>query len=249
MGFLDIDSLDQKFDAILFFESFHHCSDHQTLLAKLKTVLVEGGRVFFAAEPITPTFSQPWGLRLDGESLWAIRRFGWLELGFQDSYFVRTLQRGGWVAKKHLAQDTHLGQIYEARRANGLYEVSTFDMPPDEDATWAEAAADSSVGLRYSGGRTRLTVEAGGPYECIQVEGVNPSPKKVSYKLKHGHHSLRGEAAPGADFVLRLGYDPSASTLLLGSDTWIPSQVTRSSDERRLGLGIRSVRLLTAAAR
>ena len=55
-----------------------------------------GGRLVFAAEPITDSLRYPWCLRLDGESLWAIRKNGWFELGFQETYFRSTLARFGW---------------------------------------------------------------------------------------------------------------------------------------------------------
>jgi SAM-dependent methyltransferase len=111
---LDVDSFGQTFDAVLFYESFHHCWDHILMLRKLHDVLRPGGRVFFAAEPITDAFPMPWGLRLDGESVWAIRQNGWLELGYTEEYFTATLRREGWSSVKHVAQDTHLGTIFEA---------------------------------------------------------------------------------------------------------------------------------------
>src|SRR3954451_12501532 len=94
--FSAVDTFEQTFDAVLFFECFHHCADHLGLLAALDRVVAPGGQVMFAAEPITNDIPYPWGLRLDGESLWAIRRNGWFELGFHEDYFVRTLERFGW---------------------------------------------------------------------------------------------------------------------------------------------------------
>lgn len=88
--------LGEQFDAVVFFESFHHAVDHQRLLTDLHRVLVPGGQVVFASEPIKDFFPVPWGPRLDGESLWAIRRNGWLELGFHPTYFERVLWRHGW---------------------------------------------------------------------------------------------------------------------------------------------------------
>lgn len=92
--------LDETFDAVLFFESFHHCLDHLDLLAALHRVVAPGGRVLFAGEPIKDAWPVPWGLRYDGESLWAIRRNGWCELGFATSYFEEALARNGWVAER-----------------------------------------------------------------------------------------------------------------------------------------------------
>lgn len=93
----------QPFDAALFFESFHHCSDHLAMLARLRDLVRPGGRVLFASEPIDD-FPMPWGVRLDGQSVWSMRRHGWLELGFETSYFFEALRRTGWTAQRHRSQ-------------------------------------------------------------------------------------------------------------------------------------------------
>jgi FkbM family methyltransferase len=112
-----LEKLQEQFDAILFYESFHHCSDHQRMVASFEARLAPTGIVVFASEPIYEGNPMPWGLRLDGQSLWAIRRFGWLELGFKESYFRDLLGRSGWVYDKHIFPVTELGTIYVARRA------------------------------------------------------------------------------------------------------------------------------------
>jgi 2-polyprenyl-3-methyl-5-hydroxy-6-metoxy-1,4-benzoquinol methylase len=106
----------EKFDAVLFFESFHHCADHLKLIRELPTMLKEGGMAVFASEPITEAFPLPWGVRMDGMSVWSIRRFKWLELGFKESYFLQTMQQNGWTVNKHVCPETHLGVIFVAKR-------------------------------------------------------------------------------------------------------------------------------------
>jgi 2-polyprenyl-3-methyl-5-hydroxy-6-metoxy-1,4-benzoquinol methylase len=86
-----------KYDAVIFFESFHHLIDHQACLkALLDEHMKPDGKVILAAEPILPGTSDilpyPWGPRMDGESLRAMRNWGWLELGFTERY-VRDLFR------------------------------------------------------------------------------------------------------------------------------------------------------------
>ena len=112
-----IHGLDRKFDAVLFFECFHHCAEHQAMVAALDRVVAPGGKVLFAAEPILDEFPIPWGLRLDGESLWAIRKQGWLELGFQETYFRGLLARHGWQVAKVTCPETLWGNILVATRA------------------------------------------------------------------------------------------------------------------------------------
>jgi len=106
-----IEKVDRPADAILFFESFHHTSDHVRIIKGLDKATTRGGKVFFASEPITDDFPIPWGIRLDGQSLWSIRNFGWYEIGFNTRYFVRTLSKFGWSAHKNTT-------VWEASKTN-----------------------------------------------------------------------------------------------------------------------------------
>jgi SAM-dependent methyltransferase len=90
---------DEPFDAAIFYESFHHCADHLAMLERLHRIVRPGGRVLWAAEPVAP-MRYPWGLRLDGYSLWSTRTYGWLELGFDDRYFAEALARTGWRGRR-----------------------------------------------------------------------------------------------------------------------------------------------------
>ncbi len=90
----------QVFDAAIFCEAFHHCDDHVALLDLLDKILKPTSTIFFLGEPVT-LFPSPWGVRLDGESLWAARKHGWLELGFDSKYFRLMLERRGWSLTKH----------------------------------------------------------------------------------------------------------------------------------------------------
>jgi len=91
---------DKTYDAVVFYESFHHCAEHLEMLKRLHQFVKDDGVVVFGFEPIAPTGefwgNRPWGLRLDGMSVWSIRKFGWLELGFTDQYFLEALKRTGW---------------------------------------------------------------------------------------------------------------------------------------------------------
>lgn len=111
-----IEQITEPVDAVIFFESFHHCSDHLSLIKGLNNVVKADGKVYFASEPITPDFPIPWGVRLDGESLWAIRRNGWLELGFSEKYFLATLQKFNWVVDKHITSSLPWATVYEAKK-------------------------------------------------------------------------------------------------------------------------------------
>jgi 2-polyprenyl-3-methyl-5-hydroxy-6-metoxy-1,4-benzoquinol methylase len=112
--FFWIEKVVGRFNAIVFFESFHHCADHRRLLRGLGPALAPGGHIYFGAEPITPDFPMPWGIRTDGESLWAIRHHGWLELGFQPRYFRRALRQAGLFAQTHVSLDLPWINVWDA---------------------------------------------------------------------------------------------------------------------------------------
>jgi 2-polyprenyl-3-methyl-5-hydroxy-6-metoxy-1,4-benzoquinol methylase len=107
----------QRFDVILFFESFHHCQDHRRLLRQLHELLADDGVILFVAEPIVD-LPYPWGLRLDGQSLWAMRQLGWLELGFDRGYFMQALHDTGWAGERlHSRAISAITDVVVARRA------------------------------------------------------------------------------------------------------------------------------------
>jgi len=106
---------DSKFDAVVFFESFHHCADHVQMLRNVRSLLRPDGAALFAAEPVMK-LPYPWGIRLDGESLWAMRRYGWLELGFDRRYFFRLLRREGFRARRiHNPTLGHISEVIVAK--------------------------------------------------------------------------------------------------------------------------------------
>jgi SAM-dependent methyltransferase len=118
-----------RYDAALFFECFHHCADHMRLLRALDRAIVPGGKLFFGGEPISPDFPMPWGLRLDGNSLWAIRKNGWLELGFRDDYFRDALRHAGWRGQRVACADPQWMHLWCAQRSVELVFQAELDDP------------------------------------------------------------------------------------------------------------------------
>jgi 2-polyprenyl-3-methyl-5-hydroxy-6-metoxy-1,4-benzoquinol methylase len=106
-----------RFERVLFYECFHHCADHVAMIKRLDDLLTEDGVCLFAGEPITDEFSVPWGVRLDGASVWSIRKFGWLELGFRTDYFLDLLRRHHWKTEVHNSRDVSWQRVFVARRA------------------------------------------------------------------------------------------------------------------------------------
>jgi 2-polyprenyl-3-methyl-5-hydroxy-6-metoxy-1,4-benzoquinol methylase len=105
----------KRFDRVVFFECFHHCSDHVRMIRDLDNLIAPGGAAVFT-EPISNDFPYPWGLRFDGLSAWSIRKCGWLELGFRVDYFRDLLARHGWNLEMRTSLDLPWSTVCIARR-------------------------------------------------------------------------------------------------------------------------------------
>ena len=69
-------------------------------------------------------------------SVWSIRKFGWLELGFDTSYFLRTLLRMGWTPQRHTLPGINGADVIVARRSGEFYRPADLTFPPDEGRGW-----------------------------------------------------------------------------------------------------------------
>ena len=106
----------ERFDAILFYEAFHHAFDFETLLIRLHDRLRPGGRLVLCGEPVvrapTGAVPYPWGPRLDALSVFCIRRYGWMELGFTHDYLMALARMTGWRARLHRFAPAHRASLY-----------------------------------------------------------------------------------------------------------------------------------------
>lgn len=127
--FFHVEEMKEQFDAVLFYDCFHHCDDHLRLLRALNKVVAPSGRLFFGAEPIESGFPYPWGIRLDGWALWAVRKNGWLELGFRDDYFASALSRTGWFGRRLGVVGHNRQRVWEACRRESVSFRFTANAP------------------------------------------------------------------------------------------------------------------------
>ncbi|MGE5269145.1 MAG: class I SAM-dependent methyltransferase [Thiohalocapsa sp.] len=185
------ETLAGDFDAVIFFESFHHADDHLRLLRRLRRLVRPDGALFLAAEPIQPDFPCPWGLRLDGQSLWSIRKHGWLELGFNDRYFRSALAHTGWFARRHRAGVPGWLNVWEARRREEIVFRFAGDDP----------ALRSQVGARQGGAIVLRRAPAGtalfGPYAALPAERYVARILFRGTAARHGNAVMDVCAAPG----------------------------------------------------
>ncbi len=106
----------RTFDSILFYEAFHHAFDFDALLVRLHGRLNPGGRIVLCGEPVVSAASDgipyPWGPRLDALSVFCMRRFGWMELGFTHDYLMKIAEVTGWTATFHPFPNCGRAAIY-----------------------------------------------------------------------------------------------------------------------------------------
>ena len=113
----------ERFDAIVFYESFHHALEFQLLLHRLHDRLKPGGRVVLCGEPVVPeefpAIPYPWGPRLDALSVFCMSRFGWMELGFTHGFLMEAAQRAGWRISFHPFPNCGRAHVYVLEPAEG----------------------------------------------------------------------------------------------------------------------------------
>lgn len=114
------DHSQNQYDVILFYESFHHCLNFISVVDVLKETLVDGGSIIMAGEPITPDDSiylpYPWGIRLDIENILIMRQRGWMELGFQRSFFIKLFIRKGFEVKLFKCSHSFYGDTWRIKK-------------------------------------------------------------------------------------------------------------------------------------
>jgi hypothetical protein len=93
------------------------------MVDRLGTLVAPSGKILFSSEPIDYKQPYPWGLRLDGQSVWAIRRNGWLELGFNIRYFRALMAQRGWRLEHRALPGCGMAQVIVATRGHSPHST------------------------------------------------------------------------------------------------------------------------------
>jgi SAM-dependent methyltransferase len=206
-------------DAILFYEAFHHASDHVGLVRSLRALLAPGGRVLFAGEPILDTddrpWAGPWGVRIDGISLSAIRQHQCLELGFDASYFARMLMRNGFLVSFHRCAETAIGNTWVARVNDGMVAPNHITLPPDEERTWGARPADPGETYRYAGPMSFLTLDEDPRWRRVELTLTNHRETQCRATLATGSRRTEVVLAPAETSVVQLPLPDGRRTLTI----------------------------------
>ena len=236
-----------KYDAAVFFESFHHCANHLKLLKNLDQLINDDGLIAFAAEPIAdaPYFPFPWGVRLEGMSVWSIRKFGWLELGFDTSYFLRTLLLFGWTPQRYRSDASPLADAIVAKKSHGHYEPSEITLPPDECKTWAPKEANLDLKLRFTQANSVMSCAKDIKAKFVEFCLSNYAPFDLDVKLSAGS-STKTFHIPKSSVkgIYKIPISNWDGKITITSKTWRPSKVLRNGDNRELGVAVHSLKFI-----
>lgn len=228
----------QDFDAVIFQSSFHHCLDFVELLSLVRTrVLAPGGRVFFFAEPVFPAYPFPWGLRTDGESLWAITVNKWCELGFDRDFFIEMLQDAGFFATSTGGIAGVIGDAWVATPAELGLPFAQLSLPSHHDATF-HPAGEAEFG-RFLRDHSVLSLPKG--MQGGELTFANHALAPLSLRVRAGGGTDTHRVAPGTESTIRLA--DCTGEITFHSETFVPHEVHGNGDTRRVGLALKRIRL------
>ena len=204
-----------------FFESFHHCLNHLNPLRLLHRKTKDTGVLVFGGEPVTKDAGFAWGLRPDGMAVWSVRKFGWLELGFDEDHFLEALLRTGWAPKRFDVPGCL--PIYRATKTASI-RPGEMKWPAYPEKTWAPAETDPSLTHRFTSERTVIPLV--GDKAEVTLQNFRPAPIRVQL---------------GKPLILAFGEARTVNVqhdgqLTIASELWRPSQAFRNDDPRILGV-------------
>jgi len=95
----DFDSYsdDRRYDLVLFYECLHHSLRPWVTLARIGPLVKPGGKIVWAGEPVNTIWWADWGLRLDHDSVYCMRKYGWWESGWSAEFLARCFARAGFA--------------------------------------------------------------------------------------------------------------------------------------------------------
>jgi 2-polyprenyl-3-methyl-5-hydroxy-6-metoxy-1,4-benzoquinol methylase len=230
-----------SFDAIVTYEAFHHAVETEGMLRKYISCLKPGGLFALAAEPFND-FYRTWGLRLDAESIYAIRKFGWFESGWSVEYMADLLNRCGMDARfinKNINEMTRymVGTLSDRRRP---YQLGMWD-PAIAAGWWASWDYCSSKGS------SALLLAPPPAASILKIDAVNfnKTPLKVSFvlpRIAERHLSLpTGPTEISIPLGSAVGIGEELR-LEVTSETYCPAKLGLNADARDLGVHIKSIR-------
>jgi 2-polyprenyl-3-methyl-5-hydroxy-6-metoxy-1,4-benzoquinol methylase len=232
-------SLENKFDVVIFQSSFHHCLDFKEILETINSRLLEPeGVIIFSSEPISNEINFPWGLRYDGESLWAIMCNKWLELGFNFNFFVEMLLNCGFFIQGLPGIAGYIGEAWQATRAEFALDFDKVILPSACDQTFHPA--DAGFAGRFCTNNSKLpglNDQCGKLYELVFT---NYGTRALDISVE-GVDTKQIVIDPGATETARVKV--GNAPIFIHSETFVPDEQSGNGDVRVLGASLQRIRL------
>lgn len=236
-----------RYDRILFFESFHHWLDHQKGLRDIGLMLNENGKIYFTGEPVISSDSFfkdacpfPWGPRLDGLSLHAMREYGWCELGFREDYFIHLLLRNGFTVRKILNTQNNRATIYIAENNKGIIDISKGHLL--NSCTKGQKWHEPERQFLWTSACSNIPLDQKNCWRKIEIKFRNsmPFPRNV-HLLSNKEHFVQIAAGSKQSIALDLVECPEEISIIC--DPFVPAKAIQGSkDTRRLGIAVEQIR-------
>ena len=241
--FGDLPAGDAQVGGVLFYECFHHGLAHDEALERIVPRLMPGGSIVFAGEPVLRDFPIPWGVRLDGHSLWAIRTFGWMELGFNEDYFIALLRRHNLSVQRHVCAEAGTpGVAYKAtRRADGFSLAHS--MLSSGESGFLAPEADPEIATRFTDGNACLQLPCGKTGKAM-IAFRNWLPRALTLTVEvNGKACIQTEVAAFETCRHSVPLTPGAytDTVRIKSSSFVPQELGINTDSRRLGIAVGAI--------
>ena len=169
-----------------------------------------------------------------------MRKHGWMELGFERTYFIELLIRYGFVVQQWINTATPLGNCFIARPSTEVVELGRCEIDVVEgDAGWYPAEGSH----RWTFGRALIPLDltrAG----AVCVSGQNHFNLSKQVTIRCGDKTNSCEVKPGTSFELKIKIGNGVTRLEILTDTHVPQELGINNDTRLLGVAMNKLTYL-----
>jgi len=231
----------KRFDRIIFFEAFHHAWAFEALLDRLSERLALDGRLILCGEPVvssrTPSVPFPWGPRLDGLSIFCMRKYGWMELGFSEEFLSETFLRHGWLLMDHPFPNLGRASAYVARKGSGT--TINIGEPNSIPSRFIAGWSDGEGLHRWTASEVAKFPFPSGTIATVCMNNMLNVAKPVT--IRSGDAVEKLTITPGQERTVTLA-GPVGSTIEIHTNVDRPSDIVPgSSDNRALGIAVKTI--------
>lgn len=227
---------DDRFDAILFYECFHHALRPWDVLEKMVSLLAPNGSIVFAGEPINNHWWKNWGLRLDPLSIYCIRKFGWFESGWSLPFLSQMFTRAGLNSQIIESKDSEIGTIIVCTPTVRGTRVALELWREGQHSGW-----DCDIPYLTSLGDCKITLIFPAEARVAQLKITNFRPKKIDIKFQYDGRTLIDQSFETGVHVIGIEREASVMPLQIVGEVWNPSEEVKTADMRDMSFHLEQI--------